>query len=280
MEPIWAALDLPYRRTLMNELVEASETNFELDYGTFGHFALGDPNGEIRSAAIELLWEDESLVLMRRLIRLVVDDESTEVRAAAASALGRFILLGEMGDLPTEQTISAQDVIIDVLNNQAEDLDVRRRALEAFGNSSHESVADTIRDGYDHPDRRMQISSVFAMGRSFDEQWTDIVLQELQSEDEEMRYEAARAAGELELEQAVQSLSLLALDDDREIKEVAIWSLGEIASKEATRTLELLATDAKRANDDELLEAIEDAIGAASLGSGSLYLMRFDDEDE
>ncbi len=280
VEPIWAALDLPYRRTLMNELVEASETNFELDYSTFGHFALGDPNGEIRSAAIELLWEDESLVLMRRLIRLVVDDESTEVRAAAASALGRFILLGEMGDLPTEQTISAQDVIIDVLNNQAEDIDVRRRALEAFGNSSHESVVDAIRDGYDHPDRRMQISSVFAMGRSFDEQWTDIVLQELQSEDEEMRYEAARAAGELELEQAVQSLSLLALDDDREIKEVAIWSLGEIASREATRTLELLATDAKRANDNELLEAIEDAIGAASLGSGSLYLMRFDDEDE
>ncbi len=75
-------------------------------------------------------------------------------------------------------------------------------------------------------------------------------------------------------------LSLLALDDDREIKEVAIWSLGEIASKEATRTLELLATEAKRANDDELLEAIEDAIGAASLGSGSLYLMRFDEEDE
>ncbi len=280
LEPIWAALDLPYRRTLMHELVEASETNFELDYRKFGHFALGDADTEIRAAAVELLWEDESLVLMRRLIRMVIEDEATEVRAAAASALGRFILLGELGDLPEDQTVAAQDVIIDVLNNLAEDIDVRRRALEAFGNSSHESVDDAIRDGYDHPDRRMQISAVFAMGRSFDERWTDIVLEELQSEDAEMRYEAARAAGELELEQAVQPLSLLAMDDDREIKEVAIWSLGEIASKEATRVLDLLATEAKRAHDDELLEAIEDAIGTASLGSGSLYLMRFDEEDD
>lgn len=280
LAPIWTALDGQYRRTLMHELVEASETNFELDYREFGHFALGDADAEVRAAAIDLLWEDESLVLMRRLIRLVVDDESTEVRAAAASALGRFVLLGELGDLPEDQTVAAQDVIVDVLNNPSEDIDVRRRALEAIGNCSLDLVEDAIRDGYDHPDRRMQISAVFAMGRSFDEQWSDIVLHELQSEDGEMRYEAARAAGELELEQAVQPLSLLAMEDDREIKEVAIWSLGEIASKEATRTLELLATDAKRAGDDELLEAIEDAIGTASLGSGSLYLMRFDEEEE
>lgn len=280
LKPIWAALELEYRRKLMHELVEASETNFELNYSAFGNFALDDADAEVRTTAIELLWEDESLLLMRRLMRIVVDDESTQVRAAAASGLGRFILLGELGDMPEAQTIPAQDVVIEVLNNQAEDIDVRRRALEAISNCSHEIVPDAIRDAYDSPDRRMQISSVFAMGRSFDERWTDIVLQELQSEDDEMRYEAARAAGELELEQAVQDLTRLALDDDREIQEVAIWSLGEIASREATRTLDRLATEAKRNNDDELLEAIEDAIGTASLGSSSLYLMRFDDEED
>ena len=143
-------------------------------------------------------------------------------------------MVGELGDLPEAQIIPVQDAVIDVLNNVAEDIDVRRRALEAISNSSHEILEDAIRDAYDHADRRMQISAVYAMGRSFDEQWIDTVLRELDSDDEEMRYEAARAAGELEIEQAVQSLTRLALDDDREIKEVAIWSLGEIASKEAT----------------------------------------------
>ncbi len=279
LAPIWSSLEVAYRRTLVRELVETSEANYELGYGTFGYFALDDVDAEVRAAAIELLWEDESMVLMRRLMQMVVNDESTVVRAAAASGLGRFILLGALGDLPEDQTIPAQDVIIDVLNNLAEDVDVRRRALEAISGSSHEIVEEAIRDAYDSPDRRMQISSVFAMGRSFDEQWTDIVLQELQSEDEEMRYEAARSAGELELEQAVRYLTRIALDDDREIQEVAIWSLGEIATKEATRTLDRLATDAKRHHDAELLEVIDDALATASFGSGSLYLMRLDDEE-
>jgi HEAT repeat protein len=126
----------------------------------------------------------------------------------------------------------------------------------------------------------MQISAVFAMGRTYDEQWGDYVRQQLDSEDPEMRYEAARAAGELELEDAVPGLARLALDSDREIKEVAIWSLGEIGSREATRVLERLATEAKRLGDDDLLEAIEDALASASLGGGSLYLMRFDQEEE
>ena len=280
LTPVWTALKPAFRRKLLRELIEASETNFELNYNTLAYFALEDEDAGVREAAVELLWEDETLGLMHRLNELALEDEAVAVRAAAASALGRFVLGGELGEMDEAETVKAQETVVSILNNLDEDIDVRRRALEAISNSSHEIVEEAIREAYDSPDRRMQISSIFAMGRSYDEQWNEFVVQQLDSEDAEMRYEAARAAGELEIESAVRGLTRLALDGDREIKEVAIWSLGEIASKEATRTLERLATEAKRLHDDELLEAIEDALGTASMGSSSLYMMRLDGDDE
>lgn len=280
LQPVWTELTAPYRRKLVRELLDASEANFELDYAALGYFALDDEDAAVREAAVELLWEDETLALMTRLIGLAQNDEAVAVRAAAASALGRFILQGELGDLPEDETSKAQDAAVSILNDLSEDIDVRRRALEAIANCGHEIVDEAIREAYDSDERRMQISAVFAMGRTYDSQWNESVLQQLDAEDPEMRYEAARAAGELEIEEAVPALTRLALDDDREIKEVAIWALGEVGSREATRVLERLATEAKRLGDDELREAIEDAIGTASLGSGSLYLMRFDEPDE
>jgi HEAT repeat protein len=276
----WDALDPVFRRKVLQELLESAEANVELDYSALGAYALVDTDPGVREAAVELLWEDESIAMMDRLIDMAQFDDAFEVRAAAASALGRFILLGELGDLDESQTIRAQDAAIRILNNLSEDIDVRRRALEAIANSGHEIVDEAIREAYDSPDRRMNASAVFAMGRTYDEQWSPFVLQQLDSDDSEMRYEAARAAGELEIEEAVRALTRLALDDDREVKEVAIWSLGEIGTKEASRFLERLATDAKRHKDAELLEVIEDALGAASMNGGSLYLMRMDDEED
>lgn len=275
----WDALDAVYRRKTLQALLEAAEANVELDYTALGWYALNDPDPGVREAAVDLLWEDESIRLMDKLIDMAQFDDSIEVRAAAASALGRFILLGELGDLDEAETARAQDTAVSILNNGREDIDVRRRALEAISNCGHEIVDDAIRDAYDSPDRRMNASAVFAMGRTYDDQWNEFVLQQLDSEDAEMRYEAARAAGELEIEEAARALTRLALEDDREIQEVAIWSLGEIGGKEATRVLERLATDAKRQKDEELLEAIEDALATAQMG-GSLYLMKMDDEED
>jgi HEAT repeat protein len=108
------------------------------------------------------------------------------------------------------------------------------------------------------------------MGRSCDEQWEEIVLKELSSLDPEMRFEAARAAGELTLTDATPQLARLARGTDREIKEVAIWSLGEIGGNAALRVLNTLAAEAREADDNDLLEMIEDAIGSASLAGGDL----------
>ncbi len=201
---------------------------------------------------------------MERLIDMAQWDESPLVRATAVSALGRYVLLGEYGDLPEEQASRLQDVIIGILTNLDEDEDVRRRALESISNSSHEIVPEVIQEGYDSSNPKMKASAIFAMGKSCDPIWGEVILREVSSSDPELRYEAAKSAGELELDDAVPSLVRLALDDERDIKEVAIWSLGEIGGREARRVLSALAQDAEEDGDESLLEAIEDAIGNAT----------------
>jgi hypothetical protein len=280
----WDSLSAENRQKLLEEMSEASEANFEVNYQQIAFMALDDSDGNVRTAAIEALWEDESPELMRRLIDCTQWDESQSVRAAAASALGRFILLGEYGELTEQQYNQAQDAVISVLTDEDEDIAVRRRALEAIANSSHEIVPQAIEEAYYGGDREMRVSSIFAMGRSCDANWQDIVMRELTNEDPEMRYEAARAAGELGLPEAVPALGRAAVGDEREIREVAIWSLGEIGGNEALRILSALAEDAKEAEDDDLVEIVEEAIGNASLVGGDLEFDFYDfngfDSDE
>lgn len=273
---VWYGLPLEYRQKLLHQLVDVSETNFELDYRSLAFMALADEDAESRATAIELLWEDESLELMDRLIEMAQWDEAVQVRAGSVSALGRFILLGELGDLPEQETVRAQDVVVSLLTDADEDVEVRRRALEAIANCGHEIVTEAIEEAFDSDDPRMQASAVFAMGRTCDNRWNKFVLREISNPDPAVRYEAARASGELEIEEAVPHLARLAQGRDREIKEVAIWSLGEIGGSYALRVLGSLADEAEKNDDEDLLEAIDEAIGNASLAGRD---MDFDLDD-
>jgi len=264
-EPAWHKLSVDYKRKLVSELVEASEANFDLNFDTLAYIALNDEDAGVRSGAIDLLWADESTYLLSRLLDLAENDDSPEVRASATSEIGRFILLGEYGDIPDADAIKAQDVAIGLLNDSSEDIQVRRRALEAISNSSLDFVPEAIEEAYQSDEHLMRVSAIFAMGRSYDPRWNETVLREMRNDDPEIRYEAARAAGELEISEAVTLLGKLAVADEREIKQVAIWSLGEIGGNHATRLLTALAEDAEEAEDEDLREAIEDAIGYASM---------------
>lgn len=279
VKPVWVGLDPVYRRRLMVDLMESSEINLELDYRAIGQFGLKDLDAGVRKAAIDLLWEDDSLELMDTLIRMAKSDSSVEVRAAAASALGRFILAGELEDLPESETIRAQNAVIQLYDNEAEDIDVRRRALEAISNSSHEMVKNAIKAAYRSDDRRMQISAIFAMGRTCDDVWQDQVLDELTSDDAEKRFEATRAAGELSLIEAVPKLARLAVDDDREIQEMAIWALGEIGGKESERVLSELLDIAEENEDDALAELVDDALANVSFVNGNFLGFSLDADD-
>lgn len=278
IDPVWKGLPPGQRRRIMRRLTETSEVDFGQDYSVFARYVLDDTDAPVRIAALEALWDDESVSTMEQVIQMAQHDPAIDVRAAASSALGHYILLGELDDLPLDEAERAKTVVYDIFNNPDEDVDVRRRALEAFSNSSDDRVSPAITIAYRHEDRRFQISAVFAMGKSCDERWSDTVLTELETDEPAMQYEAARSAGELEIEEAIPHLKALAFGDDVDIRDVAIWSLGEIGGKEATRALELLTKEAKARRDDDLIEAIEDAIAVARLGNDDMLMFRLRNE--
>lgn len=278
---LWDQLSAERRRSLIVHLVETAETNFELDFSAIINPALDDSDMDVRVAAVEGVLEDSSNPVIERLMQLAQEDPFSDVRAAAARALGPFVLRGELGKLSARLNQRLQDTLLALHLNENEDLDVRRRALEAIGNCGREGVRDLIHDAYQSDEAPMRVSAVFAMGRSCDDSWAPQVLDELSSDDPELRFEAARAAGELELRKALPRLAELAYDDDREIQEMAIWSMGEIGGSSVNQILAELAALADSNDDYELVEAIAEAQASSALVADSeLPLLEFEELDE
>lgn len=278
LKPVWDALDPTYCRILMQMLVDASESNFELTYDAIGYANLDAKQAEVRQAAIELLWEDKSLSLMKRLIEIVQKDSHVLVQAEAAKALGRFILLGELGDLPESETQNAQDVLLNILQQDTLAIEIRRQALESVANCTRKDIIALIDKAYKSDDDDLRASAVVAMGRTCDARWENNILHELEEGDNQL--ESVRAAGELQLDEAVAHIVNCIPDANRELLETVIWALGEIGGKEATRTLEILSEKAEADSDDVLLELIDDAIGNASLATGEFAMLNFSEVDD
>jgi HEAT repeat protein len=276
----WDTIPQVRKSLLMTRLAETSESNFEVDFTDVAQFALNDVDSEVREKAIEALWINEDPAIMRRFIHILETDDSDVVRAAAAEALGRFILATELGDQAETVGREAEDALLHALTSGDEPLLVQRRALESLGYSGREEPDELILAAYDHPHMEMQASALFAMGRSADDRWQRHVLRALDAQEPELQFEAARAAGELMLKQAAVRLSRLSQEpSDREIREAAIWALGEIGGSEAQTALMRLAD---QENDDDLQEVIDDAISSAQLAAGQLNgsLLEMDDDDD
>src|SRR5512144_2009955 len=98
-EDYWPTVPTQRRRDIMQELVEIGEANFEVYFDPVFLLGLGDEDAEVRAAAINGLWENESPSLIGPLVHLLRTDETPLVRATAAIALGRFVYLGEVEEI-------------------------------------------------------------------------------------------------------------------------------------------------------------------------------------
>lgn len=265
---VWQKLDADRRARVTQAMAELAEERIEADFTRIFRYLLDDENAAVRANAINGLWEDETPALVALLIGALRSDPASNVRAAAAEGLGRFVLLAETKRVPAALGDEIQVALLAVIRSSDEQL-VRRRAIEALAYVGDETVRDIIASAYAHDDAKMRATAIFAMGRSADPYWKRTVAQELFSPDPQLRFEAVRAVGELEFKAGVPRLIELADDPDREVSSAAITSLGQIGGKEARRALIALIE-----GDDEVARVIaQDALDELEFASGSNMLL-------
>jgi HEAT repeat protein len=253
---VWAGLKAERRFEMMAELVEQAESNVHLNFCTVLRDCLRDTDSRVRKLAIEGLWEDRKPNLVSPLVSLLEGDPSTEVRAAVAISLSRFVLMGELGEISESAGAQAAVALRAAWFRPHEVNEVRRRALEGMAYTDEPDVQEFIRNAYYDEDEQMRQSAVFAMGRSGDRRWSKSVLTELGSPDAAMRFEAASAVGELALSGAVRPLVRLLDDSDSSVREAAALALGQIGGPQARRALQAVAAG----KDERLAQAAEDAL--------------------
>ena len=271
----WQSLSLMRRRTLLATLGQQADEHVELFFDNINELALNDPDPTIRKIAISNLWESTDLSLLNPYLATLKEDDSDEVRAAAANALGSFILLAELGDAPENMSNEIVDSLLATIHSTAP-LVLHCSCVESLGYSSRSDAQATIADAYNSGDEALIQSALLAMGRSANPVWRPEILQELQHPSPQVRGEAARASGELELHDAVQPLVELLEDVSGEVARVSIWSLGQIGGDAAKAALlEFQASEP----DQGVSESVNEALEHLAFLEGTPDLLIFDFED-
>jgi HEAT repeat protein len=278
----------PERRLdLVSAMVEQAEANIHLNFHSIFRNLLSDSDGRVRKAAIEGLWEDERASLVSSLSDLLGSDPDEGVRAAAATSLGRFVLMGLLGDIADAPARAAEQSLRDAWQRGSEPVAVRRRVLESLAATNAGDVQRSIETAYYDEDPLMRQSALFAMGRTADGRWARPVILELSSPEPAMRFEAATAAGEMGLHGAVPSLIQRLDDIDSDVRLAAAAALGKIGGRASRQALEALIDS----TDEALSQAADDALaelkfnsepidaGAAGVGSAAGVALLDGDED-
>lgn len=252
----WYSLTVPRKGQIMSKLLELSEDHIEMDFTAMYRALLNDESEDVREQAAKGLWECDDRVVIRPLLTLLKKDPSTKVRASAASCLSKFTDLFQQGKILSRDGDKIRDALLEVIGDEEEEADVRRRCIEAVGSFNTIETGEIIREAYGSDNADMRQSAIFAMGRSSDSQWLRIVMNELDSDTPAMRYESANACGLLGDESSVPHLIALIKDEDSEVQVAAVQAIGNIGGSLAKRALQ----QAMRTGEDAVEEAAEAAM--------------------
>lgn len=264
----WAAIEPERQRQIMYRLVELAEDNAQLDFDSIFRSCLNDQDAEVRSKAVEGLWESEDTSLIYPLINLLEQDSSEKVRAVAATALGKFVMLVELEKLRSSYKFKIERVLLNATNDRSGPIEVRCRALEAVAPLSLIEVGRAITEAYQSHNLELKISAIYAMGKNCNPSWLAILLRELASDNAEIRYEACVACGELGEEEAVSYITELVNDSDTEVQLAAIQALGKIGSTEAEECLKQCLNNSS----EVVQQAAEQALNELGLEEDPLSL--------
>ena len=266
-QTVWPSIIVGQRRKSVRRLVELAEDHLALDYENIFRTCLSDHDSEVRSKAIEGLWEIEEPCLVNILIDMMESDASEKVRSSAATALGKFTIMAIEQKLRPEYTQKIYRSMINALNDINQPVEVKRRALETLSPIDSPEVKTFIEEAYQSDDPKIRASAIYSMGRNCDPLWLPLLLREANNYDNEIRYEVAVALGELGEKESVPCLINLATDPDIEVKLAAIRSLGHTGDTGAKDFLKKFRNESS----DTLKQAAEEALQEIRvIGEGSL----------
>ena len=273
---VWPQVPLVRRQALLEDLIELAAADDLLSFENIGRHAVSDPDGGVRTFAVQLLWEFEGRDLIPLFLELLKSDPIPEVRAASATALGLFVYYGELDRLPKEKLWEIEDPLLKAATKDQSEL-VQCRALESLSYSGRAEVAQLIETAFTSGDHDKMASALIAMGRSMEPRWEKTVLQMLNSKIPALRAEAARAAGEIEINASIPTLVELTEDSEQIVRAAAIWSLSEIGGDQAQHTLEQIFQET---DDDLEADFLERSLGNITFTDGLEPFALFDIPEE
>ena len=254
LQAIWERIPASRRQAIMEDVEELSKKGSLLDFVALSRLALQDEDGKIRLSAVRTLGDYEENNLSQVFLHLLETDEDTDVRTAAAGALGRFVYAGELDEISATQLRTIEDALLGVINSD-EAPRIRCAALEAMGYSSRDEVTALIKTAYDSSDPNWKASALLAMGHSANVDWQPQVMAMLMNKLPLLRTQAARAAGELEISEAVPYLIELLDDPDDDTGKSSIWSLSQIGGGGVREYLESMQEETEDDRDFDFLES-------------------------
>lgn len=258
IEAIWPDLPEWRRKALLEDIETLGESDTLLSFEALGRFAARDVAPEVRLPAVRMLQEYDEPHLIPLFLDLLHQDPIEAVRAAAATALGRFVYQGELEEIALEDLRVIEDALLEIVRSPEQPVLVSRRALESLGFSSRDEVPGLIQQAYDSGDKDWMASAIFAMGRSANARWRPQVLAMLESKLPALRMEAARAVGELELKEALPRLVELLEDPTENVRDACIWSLSQLGGGGVRDLLQRMFDQSEDEEEAEYLEAALD----------------------
>jgi hypothetical protein len=255
---IWPQIPVLRKITLLQDLEAMMESDTLLSCDDFARFALRDENADVRSRAINLLWDSEDPRLARIFGEILTQDDNEIVRANAASALGKFVLLGELEEISENFFKRTVELLFNDYEKEAYD-EVKQEILRSLSYCGKEEIAGLIKEAYETDKKAWKIAALESMGRSADNRWKDYVLSNLTDNDADLQYEAIRAAGELTLEDARDTLLRMLAEEagNNDVYYQTVWALSKIGGESVRDNLQDLL---ENTNDEEEIEILEMAL--------------------
>jgi hypothetical protein len=257
----WPGVTSELRASVVRETQDIAEEDYRLQLSRFFLFASHDEDDQVRQLAVAALGNELGADTATRLLDVVADDESDDIRAEAARSLGPLAELAASDELPDALTARIEQDLFAVAEHGEESWHVRRRAAEsvaAFG--PHARVNLLVQQMYDEDELGLRASALYAAGRGGQREWLPVAIEELENEDVEIRFEAVRAVGLFGDVDALPRLSEIAREEeDVDVRQAAIAAIGDIGGHGATRILTRLLDIAPESDHELIADAMVEA---------------------